>query len=170
MPPRRRFPLLLGLLLLLLTIPSGVASAASRGFADDFTAFDGGLWAAGNHVLGRSTLDPANVAVSGGRLELALPAGTTDGADVRTQSTYRYGSYRARIQVADAPSSITGFFLYAPPDYESEIDVELFNEPQGEVMSPPTPAARRRTPSGGRSASTRRPRCTSTASTTPPAR
>ena len=136
MPPRRRFPLLLGLLLLLLllTIPSGVASAASRGFADDFTAFDGGLWAAGDHVLGRSTLDPANVAVSGGRLELALPAGTTDGAEVRTQSTYRYGSYRARIQVADAPSSITGFFLYAPPDYESEIDVELFNDAAGEVM------------------------------------
>ena len=72
--------------------------------------------------------------VSGGRLELALPAGTTDGAEVRTQSTYRYGSYRARIQVADAPSSITGFFLYAPPDYESEIDVELFNDPHGAVM------------------------------------
>ena len=114
-------------------IPSGVAAAASRGFADDFTAFDRGPWADGDHVLGRSTLDPANV-VSGGRLELALPAGTTDGAEVRTQSTYRYGSYRARIQVADAPSSITGFFLYAPPDYESEIDVELFNDPDGEVI------------------------------------
>ena len=34
----------------------------------------------------------------------------------------------------DAPSSITGSFLYAPPDYESEIDVELFNDPEGEVM------------------------------------
>ena len=53
---------------------------------------------------------------------------------MRTQPTFRYGSYRARIQVADAPSSITGFFLYAPPDSESEIDVELFNDPQGEVM------------------------------------
>ena len=170
MPPRRRFPFLLGLLLVLMTIPSGVAAAASRGFAGDFTVFDDGLWAAGAHVLGRSTLDPANVAVTGGRLELGLPAGTTDGAEVRTQSTFRYGSYRARIQVADAHSSITGFFLYAPPDYESEIDVELFNDPQGEVMF--TTYAR-----GAQTHTERRPLgfdrrrlCTSTASTTAPAR
>ena len=40
----------------------------------------------------------------------------------------------ARLQVPDAPSSITGFFLYAPPDYASEIDIELYNDPRGLVM------------------------------------
>jgi hypothetical protein len=70
-----------------MTIRCGVAcAAASRGFADDFATFDDGLWAAGAHVLGRSTLDPATVAVSGARLELGPPAaGTTDGAEVRTR-------------------------------------------------------------------------------------
>jgi beta-glucanase (GH16 family) len=36
--------------------------------------------------------------------------------------------------VPDAPSSITGFFLYEPPDFESEIDIEIFNDPSGKIL------------------------------------
>ncbi len=38
------------------------------------------------------------------------------------------------MQVADAPSSLTGFFLYAAPDYASEIDIEVFNHRPGTVL------------------------------------
>jgi endo-1,3-1,4-beta-glycanase ExoK len=92
-----------------------------------------GLTAAA-HPLGRGRLDPANVAIAGGRLTLGLPAGRTDGAEVRSLAAYRSGRVSARLQVAAAPSSITGFFLYAPPDYASEIDIEVFNDPTGTVL------------------------------------
>jgi licheninase len=86
------------------------------------------------HALGRGMLDPANVTVAGDRLALGLPAGRTDGAEVRSAATYRSGRFEARIKVADAPSSITGFFLYAPPDYASEIDVEILNDRTGTIL------------------------------------
>jgi beta-glucanase (GH16 family) len=52
-----------------------------------------------------------------------------DGAELRTRSTYGYGSYRARIQTANAPSSVTAIFLYVPPDYANEIDIEIYKTP-----------------------------------------
>jgi hypothetical protein len=60
----------------------------------------------------------------GAALELRHPAGTVDGAEVRTTALFRTGTYRARIRAAAAPSSVTGFFLYAPPDYASEVDLD----------------------------------------------
>jgi beta-glucanase (GH16 family) len=109
-------------------------AAAATGFTDPFTSLDPLRWVAGDHGLGRSRLDPANVSVSGGALALALPAGTLDGGEVRTTSLWRTGTYRARLKVAAAPSSLTGFFLYAPPDYESEIDIELLGDASGTVL------------------------------------
>jgi beta-glucanase (GH16 family) len=69
-----------------------------------------------------------------GAYTLALPAGTTDGAEIRSVKQFASGTVRTRLQVADAPSSITGFFLYAAPDYASEIDIEIYNDPSGRVM------------------------------------
>ena len=89
---------------------------AATGFGDPFDSLESGRWSLGDHQLGRSRLDPANVAVAGGALELRHPAGTVDGAEVRTTALYRTGTYRARIRAAATPSSLTGFFLYAPPD------------------------------------------------------
>jgi beta-glucanase (GH16 family) len=86
------------------------------------------------HALGRGTLDPANVTAVDGRLALGLPAGRTDGAEVRSAAAYRRGRFAARIKVADAPSSITGFFLYAPPDFASEIDIEILNDRSGTIL------------------------------------
>src|SRR4051794_4374313 len=84
-----------------------------------------------DHQLGRSHLDPANVS---GAYTLALPAGTTDGAEIKSVTQFASGTVSTRLKVADAPSSITGFFLYAPPDLASEIDIEIYNDPSGTVM------------------------------------
>jgi len=88
----------------------------------------------GDHLLGRSHLDPANVVRTGDAYDLNLPAGTTDGAEIKSVKQFSSGTVRAGLKVADAPSSITGFFLYAAPDYASEIDIELYNDPSGTVM------------------------------------
>jgi beta-glucanase (GH16 family) len=45
-----------------------------------------------------------------------------------------YGSYTARMKLPDAPSSITGFFLYEPPDYDSEIGIEIYNDSSRKIM------------------------------------
>ena len=122
--------LLLALLIAMLVVP-GTAHAA---FTDTFDTFDTQRWAVGQHQLGRSALTAANVTVAGGALGLALPGGTTDGGEIRSTATFASGVASARLQTPNAPSSITGFFLYAPPDYASEIDIELYNDPRGLVM------------------------------------
>lgn len=124
------------LVLLVVTAVAGQAATAvaAAGFSDPFDALDAGRWSVGDHRLGRSALDPRNIAVAGGALELRHPAGTLDGAEVRTTAHHRTGIYRARIRAASAPSSLTGFFLYAAPDYASEVDVEILNDPSGTVL------------------------------------
>jgi len=129
----RRATLLAALVVTALVASAGSAVAAV-GFGDPFDSLDGGRWSAGDHQLGRSRLDPANVAVTGGALELRHPAGSLDGAELRSNVLYRTGTYRARIRVAAAPTSLTGFFLYAPPDYASEVDIEILNDPSGTVL------------------------------------
>jgi beta-glucanase (GH16 family) len=88
----------------------------------------------GEHRLGRSTLDPANVVQRRNTFRLNLPGGTTDGAEIRSTRQYTSGVVRSRIKVANAPSSWTGFFLYAAPDYASEIDIEIMNDRTGTVL------------------------------------
>jgi endo-1,3-1,4-beta-glycanase ExoK len=114
----RRLPF--AILLVLLALPA-TASAAVQPVA----------WTATQHQLGRSALSPDNVLPGPA---LRLPAGTTDGAEIRSPSTFASGVVHARLKVADAPSSITGFFLYAPPDLASEIDIEIYDDPSGIAM------------------------------------
>ena len=66
-----------------------------------------------DHQLGRSHINPANVARRNHTFRLHLPARTVDGAEIRSALQYRSGVVRSRIRVANAPSSLTGFFLYA---------------------------------------------------------
>ncbi len=107
---------------------AGLAAAGVMDFTDEFDSFDAARWSKGNHNLGRSYLDPNNVSVSGGRLQIKLPKRTLNGGEIRSTALYGYGTYVARIRVPHAPSSVTGFFLYYPPDYASEIDVEIYND------------------------------------------
>lgn len=103
-------------------------------FVDDFDQLDTGRWMTGiPHQLGRSQIDPRNVAVSQGTLRLGLTGGKLDGAELRTQGAVPRGVYRARLMAANAPDSVTGFFLYSPPDLAHEVDIELYNRPEGRV-------------------------------------
>ncbi len=116
------------------TMMAGVAQAGVLDFTDNFDTFDETRWSKGSYKLGRSNLDPANVSVNGGNLGIKLPARTTNGGEISSDALYGQGSYTARMKLPNAPSSITGFFLYEPPDYASEIDIEVFNDTSRKIM------------------------------------
>jgi endo-1,3-1,4-beta-glycanase ExoK len=109
------------------------AQAQGTSFRDDFDSFDSSRWIKSDHVQGRTDFDPANVLVDNGLLKLRVPADTTGGAEIESRDYYGYGTYRARMRMADAPSSITGFFLYSGTDPFSEIDIEVYNDGTGNV-------------------------------------
>jgi beta-glucanase (GH16 family) len=128
----RRISLVLGLAQTLFL--AGTAWAQEMSFSDDFTYFDTARWSEGDHVLGRSYLDPANVSVDGQNLRIRLPARSLEGDEILTNGLHGYGYYSARMKLPNAPSSITGFLLYKAPDYESEIDIQVFNDSTRRVM------------------------------------
>jgi hypothetical protein len=127
--------LLLVLALATLVFGVAVAGAARSGdYRDDFATLDVHHWFESSRPFGWGAVDPANVDVSGGLLGIRLPGGTLDGGELRSLSLTRYGSYRARMKVANAPSSLTAFFLYKKPDFAQELDIEIFNDPSGRVL------------------------------------
>ena len=111
-----------------------VAEGQDLGGRDDFASLDADRWVASDKPLGRGRLEAENVTVENGALRIDLPAGTLEGGEIESAGSYGYGSYAARIKAAKAPSSITGFFLYAPPDFHAEIDVEIFNDESRRVL------------------------------------
>jgi hypothetical protein len=108
--------------------------AEEGGFSDDFSRLNVDFWDVSSHALGRGWLEPSNVGVEDGKLVVVLPARTLDGGEISTKGLYGYGTYSARIRVPDAPGSITGFFLYKSPDYQSEIDVEIYNDSSRRIL------------------------------------
>lgn len=114
--------------------PGGGGGGGGGGpFVEDFDVWDPARWTAGDHALGRGWLSPDNVNVAGGLLTLRLPAGTFDGGEIRSADKVRYGTYEARIRAADAPGSLSTFFLYEfSKNAIDEIDVEIRAE-LGEV-------------------------------------
>lgn len=106
-------------------------------FREDFDSLNRDRWSVTSKIdkkLGRSYLKPENVSVQNGNLRIKLPADTLDGGEIASKELYKYGSYRARVKVPDAKSSITGFFLYEEPDFEKEVDIEIFNDPSGRIL------------------------------------
>ncbi len=128
--------MLVGAVMATLALATTGAAWAQDGatFSDEFTAFDPARWSEGDHMLGRSYLNPANVDVDGQNLRIKLPARSLEGGEIYTKDLLGYGSYSARMRLPNAPSSITGFFLYKAPDYESEIDIEVFNDSTRRIM------------------------------------
>lgn len=121
--------------MIVLGVSVSIAGAARSGdFRDEFTSFDQRQWVKISRPFGHGTLDPANVAVADGHLGIKLPAGTLNGGEMRSTSLYRFGTYRTRMKIAYAPSSLTAFFLYKRPDYAQEIDIEIFNDDTGRIM------------------------------------
>ncbi len=102
-----------------------------------FPRLDGTVWRAGEHPLGRGMLHPDNVSIQDGQLRLCLPAGTCDGAELRSRTRHLYGSYAARLQSCPAPGSITAFFLYQDvPGGNDEIDIEIVGgEPHRAIVA-----------------------------------
>ncbi len=101
---------------------------------EDYSSYNEALWKKSSHPLGLGMLDPDNVKIEDGLLRITLPAGTYDGGQLESRKeTYLYGSYRARMKLPEAPSSITGFFLYKAPDFYYEVDIEIVNDASGKA-------------------------------------
>lgn len=121
--------------LLALACGTSLAGAArSSDFRDEFIDFDVRRWVKVDRPFGHGRVDSANVTVANGMLDIRLPAGRRDGGEMRSTSLFRYGTYSARMKVANAPSSVTAFFLYKKPDYAQEIDIEIFNDSTRRIM------------------------------------
>ena len=120
-----------------MVLVSGVsvaAAARSNEFRDEFASLDASRWVTISRPAGLGRVEPVNVGVSDGQLSVRLPGGRLDGGELRTVGQYRFGTYRARLKTADAPSSITAFYLYGTPDFEREIDIELWNDGSRRIM------------------------------------
>jgi beta-glucanase (GH16 family) len=96
-------------------------------FDDTFDSFDGTFWETGNHALGQSWLDPANVVASGGLLRLQTPAGTRDGAEIASRERVNGATLTARMRCGLPAGALCAFFLYegVPGDRNDEIDIEI---------------------------------------------
>lgn len=130
----QRAILVLAVGILQIFLIAGIAHAQTAGLSENFDSFDETKWSKDDHNLGCSYLDPNNVNVGGGNLEIKLPADSLNGGEIRSERLYSYGSYSTRMKLPHAPSSITGFFLYEPPDYASEIDIEIYNDSSRKIM------------------------------------
>ncbi|MEO1816976.1 MAG: family 16 glycosylhydrolase [Acetobacterium sp.] len=97
-------------------------------------SLDPAVFKTSSHRLGQTQFKPENVAVNDGQLMITIPAGTMASGEVSTTALQGYGSYEISMKLPNAPSSITGFFLYAAPDYAQEIDIEIYNQPDGKIM------------------------------------
>lgn len=130
----RRVPFVLVVVIAVAAVLALTASARGKGFHDDFTTLDSSRWLLSSRPFGYGSVDPANVSAANGQLGIRLPANRLDGGEVHSRSLYQFGTYAARIKVADAPSSLTAFFLYRAPDFQQEIDVELYGDSSRRVM------------------------------------
>jgi hypothetical protein len=97
-------------------------------FEDNFDMIDDNIWFSREGKLGRSNLDPKRVTTSEGRLKIMIPRGSVNGGELQTIDLVHYGSYEIKMKIPNAPSSITGFFLYKAPDFHHEIDIEIYNQ------------------------------------------
>jgi len=101
---------------------------------ENFDALDNGIWSVSDKTLGRTWLNPNNIAVSDGYLQITMPVDRLEGGEIVSREMMTYGRYEIRMKLPQAPSSITGFFLYAPPDYFYEIDIEIYNSKDGKLL------------------------------------
>ena len=101
---------------------------------EEFDVLDESIWSVTDKNLGRTLLSSENVEVKDGYLSIRIPANTLEGGELVKQQAVTYGSYETRMKLPEAPSSITGFFLYAPPDYFHEIDIEIHNTREGKLL------------------------------------
>jgi beta-glucanase (GH16 family) len=111
------------------------AGARAVSFDDGFDPPGSGRWVPGAHALGRGSVRADHVALGGGAASLTLPAGSYDGAEIRSVERVGYGAYGARMKTPRAPGTLSAFFLYqGGSDIADELDVEIFNDGSRRVM------------------------------------
>lgn len=101
---------------------------------EEFKDFNSEFWIKRNGKLGRTALKAENVSVQNDNLAIKLPANNLTGGEIFAKEEISFGSYEVRMKLPNSPSSITGFFLYKEPDFYNEIDIELYNQPNSELM------------------------------------
>lgn len=97
---------------------------------DDFdgTSLDSSLWTAPDHPLGHGGVRGRNVSVSNGKLYLKMPANSLEGAEIKSAKKYQYGSYTTRMKAPPTSDTYTAPFMWTDPDFDSEIDIEVYGD------------------------------------------
>jgi len=101
---------------------------------EEFQSIDETKWFSRNGILSRTQLLREHVSARDDLLTILMPADTLGGGEIQTTDLKHYGSYEISMKLPDAPSSLTGFFLYKAPDFQYEIDIEVFNQPDSQVL------------------------------------
>ena len=114
------------------------STSPSGSFDDELTFFDATRWHAANWNNGGYFINgwhPSQIAFPNGSMGITLQAdaaGLTGmpavSGEYRTNATYQYGLYKARLMPAAMPGTISALFTYAGPDSGSphdEIDIEF---------------------------------------------
>jgi len=101
---------------------------------DNFEFLDEAVWDISNKQLGKTLLKEENVYIKDGYLGVSLTKNKLEGGELYTLNKYGYGIYEIRMKLPLAQSTITGFFMYASPDYFYEIDMEIYNDSSGTLL------------------------------------
>lgn len=90
-------------------------------------------WYAADHGIGQTSFEPGQVSFDDEQNALLIHKDSKTGGEIRTEERLSYGSYQIAMRVPDHPGTLTGFFFYETPDFHHEIDIEVMNDPSGEV-------------------------------------
>ena len=80
-------------------------------------------------------MDPSNIALANGLLTLTTKntgTGSQQSADLYSQASMLYGSFRMRAQITGSPGAVAGFFAYADDNNEQDIEI-LTNEAENRI-------------------------------------
>ena len=101
---------------------------------ENFFSFNNEVWRTSNSMLEGTSLRRTNVTVEDGLLTIHMPQGALQGGEIYSRKAHSFGAYEVRMKLPNAPSSITGFFLYRQPGHFHEIDIEVYNETSGDFF------------------------------------
>lgn len=102
---------------------------------ENFDSLDQNIWGVSEKKLGATTFSPDNVTVKNGQLLMTFPANEFGGGEIFTKSLHGYGIYEVRMKLPQVPNSLTGFFMYKAPEYHHEIDIDVFNDSEGNILT-----------------------------------
>ncbi|WP_119153234.1 family 16 glycosylhydrolase [Caldimonas tepidiphila] len=115
-----------------------IKATSTTSFVDEMLSFDSSRWQAAHWNNGGYFLNgwhPNQLSFQDGHLRITLEADSQNltgkscvSGEYRTQDSYGYGLYKARLIASNVPGTITAFFTYTGPaegTRHDEIDVEI---------------------------------------------